>query len=71
MGARAAIARLWVGPLASSIDLMWPACERAAATSRVAQLVSGTYVPRAGLVEGLRYGPGHGTPAELLAGVDA
>jgi len=44
--------------LARSIDLMRPVRERAARTGCVAQLVSGTYVPRTGRVGGSRYGSG-------------
>ena len=42
----------------SPIDLMQPARERAAGTGRMARLVSGTYVPRACRIRGLRYGSG-------------
>jgi len=39
-------------------------------TARIAQLVAGTYVSRAGGVGRLRYGPRHGAPVGLCAGVD-
>jgi hypothetical protein len=43
--------------LASPIDLMRPACERAVGTCCVTQLVSGIYAPSSRRFEGLRCGP--------------